>query len=117
MKKSTSIVVSLILFTMVFISCENGQSLQKYYIESEQSDNFIALDVPASIISLKEDVSPETKETLKSLRKLNVLAFKIDEDNNEEFLSENKKIKEILKNKEYKELKRGKHESSNIMVR
>lgn len=102
---------------MVLISCENEQSLQKYYVESEQSDNFISLDIPASIISLKEDVSQETKETLKSLRKLNVLAFKLDEDNNEEFLLENNKIKEILKNKKFKELMRGKHESINFIIK
>lgn len=102
---------------MVLISCDSGQSLQKYYVESEQSDNFISLDIPASIISLKDDVSLETKETLKSLRKLNVLAFKLDEENNEEFLAQNNKIKGILKNKKFKELMRGKHESINFMIK
>lgn len=117
MKKSISIFVSAIFFTVLLVSCDSGQSLQKYYVESESSDNFISLDIPASIINLKEDVSEETKETLRSLKKLNVLAFKLDAENEAEFLVENKKIKEILKNKKFKELMRGKHKSINFMIK
>lgn len=117
MKKLTSIIVSIIVFSILLVSCDSGQSLQKYYVESEQSDNFISLDIPASIISLKEDVSPETKETFNSLRKLNVLAFKLNDENSKEFTSENKKVKGILKNKKFKELMRGKHESINFMIK
>ncbi len=117
MKKLISIFVSAIFFTILFVSCDSGQSLQKYYVESESSDNFISLNIPASIINLKEDVSEETKETLKSLKKLNVLAFKLDAENEAEFLVENKKIKEILNNKKFKELMRGKHKSINFMIK
>lgn len=117
MKKIISIFVSAIVLTILLVSCDSGQSLQKYYVDSESNDNFISLDIPASIINLKEGVSEEDQETLKTLKKLNVLAFKIDDENKDEYLVENKKIKEILENKNFNELMRGKHEGINFIVK
>ena len=46
-------------------SCDNQKSVQEYYVEKQESNNFIALDLPASIVSLDEGASEETRETLK----------------------------------------------------
>jgi len=117
MKKVILILVGLFITGGIFTSCNNDPSLQEYYVEKQESNNFIVLDLPASIINLKDDVSPETKETISSFKKLNILAFKINSSNSEEYNIESSKVKKILKNKKYNELVRVKYQNANIILK
>ena len=93
------------LFTAImFMACNNQPSIQEYYVEKQQNDNFIALDLPASLLKLDENASKETKETLNTIKKLNVLAFKVTEANKKDFDGEYAQVKTILKGKKYNEL-------------
>jgi len=99
------------------IACSSEASLQKYYIDSQENKSFISLDVPASVLKLKEDVTPEEKETLASLKKFNILAFKKDGNNDAEYALEKEKVKTILKNPKFKELMRVKDKGRNILIK
>jgi len=105
-------ILGLILFT----SCNNQKTIQEYYVEKQESNDFIAIDLPASIVDVSENASEETKETMKTIKKLNVLAFKLDEENRVEFEKQRAEIKQILKNDQYNELMRMKHEGMNIVI-
>jgi len=86
-------------------SCSSGPSLQEYFVSNSENPNFLALDVPANILNLKEADLDETQvEALRSLRKLNILAFRKTDQNMEAFTSERAKVDEILKNSGFKEL-------------
>ena len=98
--------IGVLLLLAIIISCKSEASLQRYYIDHQASKNFNFIDVPASIINLKEDASPTSKKALKSLRKLNILIFERDDANVLEFKTEQKKIKTILKDEKYIELLR-----------
>ncbi|MEN8186137.1 MAG: DUF4252 domain-containing protein [Bacteroidota bacterium] len=115
MKKS--IFTFVLILGVTFYSCDNQQSLQEYYVEKQQTNEFISFDLPASIIQLNEDAGEESKEAMASLKKFNLLAFKTDESNKEMYSIEKEKVKTILKNKKYQELIRVKHENANIMVK
>ena len=117
MKKISIYITSVLIVLSVLISCKGEPSLQKYYVDHQDSDNFISLDLPASMMSLGDNVSAETKETMQSIKKLNVLAFKLNDNNKEAYLSELKKVKLILKNDSYSELIRVKHKKANIIVK
>jgi len=117
MKKINNYLALVLVTLVVMISCKGEPSLQKYYVDNRDNDNFISLDVPASMIDLGEDVSVETKETLQSIKKLNVLAFKLTDSNGDAFASELKKVKSILKDDRYSELIRMKHKNAHIMVK
>ncbi len=117
MKKAIIIVVGIFITGVIFISCGNEPSLQEYYVDKQESNNFIVLDLPASIINLKGDLSPETKETISSFKKLNILAFKLNDSNSEEYKTESNEVKQILKNKKYNELVRIKHQNANIILK
>ena len=106
------LVMGLILLT----SCHQEQTLQEYYVDHQEKAEFIALDLPASIINLEEHVSKETKETWSTVKKLNILAFKVTDDNKDQYKTELGKIKDILKNDRYNELMRMKHENVQIMI-
>lgn len=101
----------------VLSSCDQGESIQKYYVEKQNNNNFISVDLPASLIQINDSVSVETKETLKTINKLNLLAFKLEDSNKNEYVTEVQKVKEILKNKTYNDLIRLKHENTNVVIK
>lgn len=116
MKKMINYVASLIVLVLL-VSCDDGASLQKYYVDNQDNKNFISLDIPASVLSLKDNVSPEAEEALASLRKMNVLAFKVNEENMTEYKAEEQKVKAILKNKKFKDLMTIKDKGRNIILK
>ena len=96
-----SVAVSVIILS----ACSATQSLQEYYVDNAENPNFISLDVPTSILNLeKADLSEVQREALRSLRKLNLLAFKKTTENVAEYTTEKAKVNSILKDKEYVEL-------------
>ncbi|SDR85410.1 DUF4252 domain-containing protein [Gramella sp. MAR_2010_147] len=97
--KSLKILIA-ILFTVVLTSCNNEQSLQKYYVENQENTDFLALDIPTSMFANSESLEMDEKETLQSIKKINVLALK-KEENPEKFEEEKVKLAEIFKNEKY----------------
>jgi hypothetical protein len=94
-----------ILAVVVLFSCSSTQSLQEYYVDNAENPNFISLDLPASILNLEEtNLSESQRVALRSLRKLNVLAFKKTSSNVQAYQVEKAKINTILKDKEFVEL-------------
>ena len=97
------IVLSLLL--MSFIACEKEPSLQKYFVEKTESSDFISVDMSPSILNIKPDaLSTEQQEALKTFKKMNILAFKINDENKTKFDGERTKVKEILKDEKYQQL-------------
>ncbi|MCB0443335.1 MAG: DUF4252 domain-containing protein [Flavobacterium sp.] len=97
------IVLSLLL--MSFIACEKEPSLQKYFVEKTESTDFISVDMSPSILNIKPDaLTTEQQEALKTFKKMNVLAFKINDENKTKFDGERTKVKEILKDEKYQQL-------------
>lgn len=94
-------VLSIVMFT----ACSSTQSLQEYYVDSSENPNFLQFDVPSSILNLENaDITSGQKEALKSLKKLNVLAFRKSLANAAEYEIEKTKVKAILKNNDFIEL-------------
>lgn len=94
------------LAAVLFLAgCSSTQSLQEYYVDNTENPNFLVIDVPANILKLDEASLDDTQQAaLKSLRKLNILFFKKTEENKEEYKAETAKVREILKNSDFKEL-------------
>jgi hypothetical protein len=115
--KVFSKVAALLIVTIVFFSCNSGPSLQQYYVDSKENNEFISIDLPANILQLKdEDVSEEIKNTLKTIKKVNFLALQISETNKDLFISEKEKVKQILKNPKYKQLMRMNGGKGNVSI-
>lgn len=116
MKKSIKVSGIAILGLFMFMACNNQKTIQEYYVEKQESDEFIAIDVPASLVDVGENATEETRATMKTIKKLNVLAFKIDDTNKAEYEKEQANVKQILKNERYNELMRMKHEGVNVVI-
>jgi len=116
MKKLKYISLVLIIFTFL-VSCDNEASIQQFYVDSEEDSNYLMLDVPTSIVSLPETASAKSKQAYKSIDKVNLLAFKINDSNREEYKVEKTKVKKILKNPAYIELMRMNSNGNNIVAK
>lgn len=94
-----------LLFTVLLAACNSSASLQEYYVDNSENPNFISLDVPASILNLQDaELTKSQRQGLESLRKLNVLAFKLNDSNYSDYEAEKAKVNAILKAERYKEL-------------
>jgi len=101
------IALVLILITTL-ASCNQGLTLQTYYVDNELKPGFTSLDIPTSFLELDEDdLTAEQLEAYESIDKLNMLAFVVDENNKEQFETEVTHVKTILKDPKYEELMRG----------
>lgn len=100
--------VMLALIITAFTSCSNGPTLQTYYVDNELKPGFTTFDIPTSFINVeKVDLTDQQKKAYESVDKLNVLAFKVDNDNKEDYKKELEAVNIILKNPKYEELMRG----------
>jgi hypothetical protein len=96
----TAILVSLFLW-----SCNSEPSLQKYFVDNSEKKDFVALDISSSIINIdKTKLTTEQKTALESFDKMNVLAYKLNKNNQAQYDKESQKVTQILKGKEYQEL-------------
>ena len=103
MKNSLKFIFGLVTF--FFVGCSSEQSLQEYFIDNKENPNFIAIDIPASILKIDEAaLTDKQKKAMASLKKLNLLAFNKTETNTTEYTLEKAAIKEILKNDDFIEL-------------
>jgi Domain of unknown function (DUF4252) len=98
--------IFIIIFSgFLLVSCNQGSTLQSYFVEHQESKNFIAQDLPISILKIDDSkLTQEQKEAYKSVKRLNFLAFKIDSTNTNAFDAELTKVKTILKDEKYNEL-------------
>ncbi len=90
----------------VLSSCNQGESLQGYYVANQETPNFVSVDIPVSFVKIdKTELSEEQLEAYESIDKLNMLGYSKTDD--EQYRAELAKVQSILKNEKYEELMRG----------
>jgi|26BtaG_2_1085354.scaffolds.fasta_scaffold00314_11 hypothetical protein len=108
MKSLIKNLTGMILLVATLYSCDQGPSLQRYYVDNQEQPNFLSIDVPLSMLNLdKEQLTQDQKDAYKSIQKLNMLAYKVTPDNTMQYAEEMAKVKTILDNPKYEELMRG----------
>ena len=109
----------VLTLTAVFLtSCGNSVSLQRYYVDNQESKNFISQDVPLSMIKLdKTNFTEDQKEAYNSVSKLNFLGYKTSETNVETYKAELAKVKTILSDNKYNDLMEFSDKGNKIVVK
>ena len=103
--KSIKNIISICVISLLLFSCNSKPSLQKYYVENQENQNFMVVDIPTSILNIKIDsLTEKQQKAYKSIKKLNFLGFKKTDSNTSIYQSERQKVKEILNDKAYKSL-------------
>ena len=81
-----TVFTSTLFFLLLLVRCNSEPSLQKYFFENSEKKDFIALDVSPNILNVdKTKLSTEQNEALNSFDKMNILAFKADPNNQDQF--------------------------------
>ncbi|QTE23141.1 DUF4252 domain-containing protein [Polaribacter cellanae] len=116
MRKLTTICT--LLFLVVFASsCKDEKSLQQYFIDVQEKEGFVNGDLPvSSLLTLKTDVSNDVKETIKSIKKINVAYFVKTADNEATYQKEKATLKNVFSSKAYKNLMTMKMNGMNMKV-
>ncbi|MEN8745876.1 MAG: DUF4252 domain-containing protein [Polaribacter sp.] len=105
MKKSTRLLSIAFLLLLIVSACDHQKSLQAYIVNSSEKQGFMYGDLPVGLmLTPKEDASEAVKETIKSIKKMNVVFFKKTKENAADYEIEKSKLKNIFTNKTYKTL-------------
>ncbi|WP_225034735.1 DUF4252 domain-containing protein [Winogradskyella sp. SM1960] len=100
--------IVMLLLVTAFTSCNQGPTLQTYYVDNELKPGFSTFDVPASFIVVEDvELTDEQEEAYESVDKLNVLTFMKEDTDAEAYKVELEKINTILKDPKYEDLMRG----------
>ena len=99
--------IILVLLSLGLVSCDNETTLQEFYVEHQNDNQYLAFDIPASLLTGDNSaLNAEQKATLETIKKVNVLGFPLKEENKETYETEKERLTSILKADKYKQLMR-----------
>lgn len=109
--------MTLILAAMTMVSCSDN-SLQKYLVEKQDDAKFVKVDVATSLLEGRNsNFTPEEKEILHTIKKINVVAYPIKDGDTADYVAEKKELESILSQDRYKELTRIKSNDWNATLK
>lgn len=118
MKRTVKHTLFVCLLAVVFVSCNDGKSLQAYFVDNQESSNFVTQDIPISMVKIDDsNFTEEQKEAYESVERLNFLGYKADETETEVYKAELAKVKTILSDKKYNDLMEFSDKGNKIIVK
>jgi hypothetical protein len=97
--------VFIFFVALVLVGCKEKETLQRYFVDNQESKNFITQDIPISMLKIDEsEFTKEQKEAYNSVTRLNFLGFKANDTNQAELNTELAKVKTILNDDRYNDL-------------
>lgn len=93
--------LSILILGLGIVACNNEQSLQEYYVDNQGNKDFVALDVPASMLANMEALDEDQKRTLATVKKVNFLAVPLKPENVNRIEEEKNKVNDILRDEKY----------------
>jgi hypothetical protein len=118
MKSSIKTIITALALVVTLTSCDQGETLQSYYVANQETPDFMSVDLPTSFVKIdKTNFTEEQKEAYRSIDKLNSLLFKVNDKNQERYKEELAKVKTILADEKYEELFRGSMSEGKIVIK
>jgi len=109
-------VAALALFSLM--SCNTETSLQEYLVAKQDDDAFMKVDLPSSLLDSEEStLDTEQKDILKTVKKVNVVAYPLKDGNLAEYHTEKDKVNTILADNTYKLLSKMKSNGMDITLK
>ncbi|WP_142783543.1 DUF4252 domain-containing protein [Changchengzhania lutea] len=118
MQRTIKYLLLTLIAAFTLESCNSGESLQTYFVDNQESGNFISQDIPLSMVKLDQSqFTEEQKEAYNSVSRLNFLGYKSDSTNAETFNAELSKVKAILKDDKYNDLMEFSDKGNKVIVK
>ena len=116
--KRTVQFLTFLMFVVTLMSCDSQQTLQGYYVDNQETSNFLSVDIPPSIVGLDESALNATqRKAFKSVKRLNFLGYRATDSVNTEMNAELAKVKTILKDEKYQDLMEFNDKMGKIVVK
>ena len=98
-------VIGIGLAALTLFSCSNEKSLQRYLVDRQDDDSFLKVDIAASLLQTDDNsMTQEEKDILATVKKINVVAFPLNEENKDQFDVKKQELKDIINQEKYKTL-------------
>lgn len=95
-------IVGLSFLALSLMSCSNSSSLQRYLVDKQDDNNFVKLDIATSLFEGENaNFTEEQQNILKTIKKVNVVAFPNKGNLTPEYLAEQAQLDKILDNEKY----------------
>ena len=118
MNRTINHIILALITTVTLVSCNDGASLQRYFVDNQESKNFMTQDIPISMLKIDETkFTNEQKEAYNSVERLNFLGYKANQTNEETLKAELEKVKTILSNGKYKDLMEFSDRGNKVVVK
>ena len=105
MRKVIISLLGLAIMASLIFSCTNNLSLQQFIIEQKEKQDVISFNLSSSLLTAADNLQSEADiETLNSLKKINVLAYQINDSSDTRYTDEIKHIKAVFTQDKYAEL-------------
>lgn len=117
MKTSIKLLFALFSISIILVSCKDENSIQTYFVDHQEKPEFLSFDIAADVIDFsKADLNKEEQEAYQSIKKLDVLAYKVNDQNRDRYGQELEKAKAVFNNKKYEELMEFKDNGVNVKI-
>lgn len=98
-------VIGISLAALTMFSCNNEESLQRYLVDRQDDDSFLKIDIAASLLQTDSNsLSQEEKDILETVKKINVVAFPLNGENDAQYEGKKQELKNIISQDKYKTL-------------
>lgn|SRR5690606_12661904 len=93
--------LSILILGLGIVACNNEPSLQEYYVDNQGNKDFVALDLPASMLANIDALDEDQRKTLETVKKVNFLAVPLKPENVSRIEEERNNVNDILKDEKY----------------
>ncbi|EGV44030.1 DUF4252 domain-containing protein [Bizionia argentinensis JUB59] len=118
MKTAIKYTIFSLLAAISLASCNSGETLQTYFVDRQETIDFMSADIPTSIVIMDETtLTKEQKAAYKSVQRLNFLGYKTTESNLATYTTELAKVQTILSDVKYTELMEFNDSGNKIVIK
>ncbi|AEH01866.1 DUF4252 domain-containing protein [Lacinutrix sp. 5H-3-7-4] len=98
-------ILAVFFLTLALVSCKDEKSIQTYVVEHQDKPEFLSLDLSPKMIDVsKIELDEDQEKVYNSFKKVNIIAYKAIDGNQEQYTQELEKAKAVFKNEKYNEL-------------
>ena len=118
MKRTVKIIFFTAFLSAMLYSCKSEPSLQSYFVDNQETENFISQDLPISMVEIdKSEFSEAQTEAFNSVRRLNFLGYKVNETDRVAYETELTKVISILSQEKYQDLMEFSDKGKKVLVK
>ncbi len=98
-------ITALVLAAMSLVSCNTDPSLQKYLVDKQEDDRYLKIDLATSLLESNDaNLTDDERDILKTVKKVNVVAYPLKDTDLSEYETEKAEVKKIIGQEKYKTL-------------